>query len=327
MPGTQTSLRYYWGLGKQIGKGTPTAPATFPRWLDGSSIMPKLGATRVLEGDGSRDASFTLKNLQDWSAPLQCYPRPVEAGQLLAAAFGSGCDLIGGGGPTFTHNLTPAETPDFFSVEAGLLNADLLNRGADSVSEELVIEGSAGQPIKMSSTFRPLTGARQAVAAAVTVETGYPYLYSGGVFTVDAVTSAFVTKFKFTFKNGIDRPQTNAVTAEDNIWGRRTLDAEYSLLFQSDSFFRKMFYGNAGGTTDSQVVGQGSADLLFYPGGDVTSPYTMELVVPVIDYWGDAPLPNLAGKVFTYDVKGYVPRSGGSPLISAVVLNTKGIAY
>ena len=160
----------------------------------------------------------------------------------------------------------------------------------------------------------------------VTVETGYPYLYSGGTFTVDGGLSVFVTKFKLTFKNGIDRPQTNAVTAEDNVWGRRTLYAEYSLLFQSDALFRKMFYGNAGGLTDSQVVGQGSLDLMLFPGGDITNPQTMELTVPTVDYWGDAPLPNLAGKVFTYDVKGYATR-GGVPIMSATVINSKAAAY
>lgn len=326
MAGTQTSLRYYWGIAKQTVKGTGVAPVTFPRWLNGSMIDVKANAERVVEGDGGRDAAFTLKKSQEYSPVIVTYPRPIEAGQLIAAAFGTGSDAKTGAGAPYTHTITPQNTPDWFTVEAGLLTADLINRVTDCTIEELTIEAEAGQPVKFTVKLAGLTGARQAAAATVTVEAAQPYLFSGGVFSVDGSGSTFVQKFKLSYKNQLDRPQTGLVTVNDLIWGRRTLDAEYSLLFQSDALYRKMFYGGASGSADAQAVGNGALDLTFYPGGDTTSVNTMELQVPSIDYYGDEPVPDLSGKAFVYNVKGYAIH-GASPLATAIVKNSQSSAY
>jgi hypothetical protein len=324
---TETSLRWYIGLVKETVKGTPIAPTTFPRWLDGATLDPKIAQERVLEGDGGRDSAFTLKKVQEYVPTIPCYPRPIEAGQLIAAAFGTVSDVKTGAGDPFTHTITPTNTPDYFTLEAGLTTADLINRIADCVVEELIIEAGAGMPVKFTTKWRGMTGARQASAATVTVEAGLPFLFSGGTFTVDGAGSTFVEKFKLTYKNVIEAPQTNVVTVNDLIWGRRTLDAEYTLLFQTDALYRKMFYGATGGTVDSQTVGNGAIDFTFLPGGVVQSPVrSMELAVPSIDYYGNEPQPKLTGAVFRYDVKGYGIH-GGSPLITATIFNSQSTAY
>ncbi|MGH7271603.1 MAG: phage tail tube protein, partial [Polyangiaceae bacterium] len=165
-----------------------------------------------------------------------------------------------------------------------------------------------------------------ASAATVVSETGLPFFFASGTFTVDGVVVASLEKFKLILKNTIDKPQAGAVTVFDLIWGRRTLDVEYSLIFANDDLYRKFFYGGATGTTDSAVLGNGSLDLLMLQGGLVGAANTLDLQVPSIDYYGDEPTAKLAGNAMVYDVKGYATH-GGSPLITAVVKNSQATAY
>lgn len=400
MPGTQTSLRYYWGFGKEAIKGTPVAPVSFPRWLDGTTIDPKIANERVLEGDGGRDAAFTLKKNQEYHPVINTYARPIEAGALIAAAFGTGCDAVSGSTPTnsttlsagtaigatsissvttfvgstiiqidvagisevrtvttvtgagpftvnfvlplvrahlsgvavanvvapFTHAQVPTNTPDFFAVEAALLTGDIGNRVADCLVEEITIEGGAGMPVKFGVKWLGLVGTRQVSPATVTVEAGQPYLFSGGTFTLDGGGSAFIEKFKLTYKNITESPQTTKVTDGDLIWGRRTLDVDYTLLFQDDTLYRKFFYGSGSGTTDSQYVGNGSFEALLLPGDLASMANTLDLLVPSVDYYGDEPTFDLQGKAVRYNVKGYGIH-GAAALVTATSKHSVLAAY
>lgn len=397
----ETSLRSYIGLTKETTKGTPVAPTSFPRWLDGTTLGPKNSMERVIEGDGGRDAAFSLKKLAENSPSIVTYPRPIEGGLLVAASMGNLSDSVSGSTPTsattvasgatlastavtvasigsittnsivqigatgsgleecvkvasvagavmtlstglrrahangvavaivaapYLHALIPANTPDWYTIEAGLLSGTMGNRLTDAIIEELTIEGAAGQAIKFTTKWRGLTAARQISPATVVSESGLPWLYSGSVITLETGVSALVQKFKATLKNGIDAPQANKITVADLIWGRRTLDVEYGLLFTDDTLFRQMFYGGATGTTESQYVGNGSFDFLGYPGDLASVANTLEVSIPSVDLEGDAPPEDLAGKALVYNVKGYALH-GTNPVMSINIKNGQYLPY
>lgn len=321
----ETSLRYYWGIAKEVTKGTAVAPTSFPRWRDGTVLNPKAAAERILEGDGGRDSAFTFKKDQTWQPVIACYPRPIEAGLLLQAAMGAASDAITGVGP-YTHTFTPQNTPSFYSIEAALLTGTIGNRVTDCIADELVIEGGAGMPVQFTTKFQGITAVRQVTPATVTSEAGQPYLFSGGTFTLESGASALVEHFKLTYKNIIEAPQTTKVTVGDLIWGRRTLDVEYGLLFTDDTLFRTFFYGSGTGTADSQYVGNGSFQALLVPGDLAGVAKTLTLTVPSVDYYGDEPQYDLTGKAVRYAIKGFAIH-GAAALLTAVLVNSQATAY
>lgn len=104
---TTSGLRAYLGLVKQSAEGSPASPTSFPRWLDGSTIDPEMKTEDVNEGNLSRWTSFVLKNSQSYKGKLISYPRPINAGLLLASALGTGADIAKAAPASVTAVKTP----------------------------------------------------------------------------------------------------------------------------------------------------------------------------------------------------------------------------
>src|SRR6185369_5209368 len=84
----------YVGIGKQSAQGTPVAPSTFVRWLDGTKFEFDLKVEEVWEGDGTRRLSQVIKNNQSVKSAIVFNPRPIELGLFETACMGAGSDAI-----------------------------------------------------------------------------------------------------------------------------------------------------------------------------------------------------------------------------------------
>src|SRR3954462_3584879 len=82
----------YVGITKQVSQGTPIAPSTFLRWLDGTKFEFDLKVESVWEGDGTRRLSQLIKNKQSVKMTVNFNPRPVEMGLVEQMAMGAGSD-------------------------------------------------------------------------------------------------------------------------------------------------------------------------------------------------------------------------------------------
>jgi len=86
----------YFGLIKQVSQGSPLAPTSFIRWLDGSKIAWDVTTKEVWEGDGTRRLSQVIKDRQEVKVTMVLNPRPIELGLLEQASMGSGSDAVTG---------------------------------------------------------------------------------------------------------------------------------------------------------------------------------------------------------------------------------------
>lgn len=84
----------YVGISKQSSQGSPVAPSTFVRWLDGTKFEFDLKTEMIWEGDGTRRLSQIIKNMQAVKSTIVFNPRPVELGFFETACMGSGADSI-----------------------------------------------------------------------------------------------------------------------------------------------------------------------------------------------------------------------------------------
>lgn len=324
---------YYFGLKVQAAFDTPLAPDVFPRWLDGTGVLPELKVEEIFEGDGGRDASLVFKTAQFYKFKLVFYPRPVELGWILLGMFGSGSDAITGTGP-YVHTFTPKESFRYFTIEGGFNQAALVSAGSpiwrvqDCVFTSMEIEGEANKPVKVTCEGMGRKNTRQATAATVTLESGAPFKFVNGIFTVNAtVRSTEVSKFKLSMSNAVDDGiYTSEITPQDFIWTQRKVMAELETIFANDNDLRRTYFGGTSGTTDSALNGTGALDLKFFQDGDVGDADTVQLLVPNVVYTGKPVEPKLDGKAIRQELACTAVKSG-TDVASAVLTNTRATTY
>ena len=324
---------YYFGLKVQAAFNTPLAPDVFPRWLDGTSLMPELKVEEIFEGDGGRDASLVFKSAQLYKFKLVFYPRPIELGWILLGMFGSGSDAITGVGP-YTHTFTPQDAFRYFTIEGGFNQAALVSAGSpiwrvqDCVFTSMEVEAEANKPVKITCEGMGRKNTRQSTAATVTLESGAPFKFVNGLFTINTTDrSAEVSKLKLSMTHSVDDGiYTNAITPIDFIWTQRKVTAEIETIFANDNDLRRTYFGGVSGTTDSALNGTGALDLKFYQDGDTADTDTVQLLVPNVVYTGKPVDPKLDGKAIRQELACIGVKSGTS-VASAVLTNTRATAY
>ena len=149
----------YFAIGVQTVQGTPVAPSTFVRWLDGSSAEPDLKTEEIWEGDGSRNVSQVIKNGQKWKIKIVFYPRPEQLALFEALSMGISSDaftlpvnttltgpvtagVTGNVGITVTTNLPGSGT-----------KALMIDKGLSSEEVVLFAMPPSGSTITVSSLY------------------------------------------------------------------------------------------------------------------------------------------------------------------------------
>ena len=140
----------YVGISKQVSQGTPVAPSTFLRWLDGTKFEFDLKVESVWEGDGTRRLSQLIKNKQSVKMTINFNPRPVEMGLIEQMAMGSGSDTYTA--PTTATTLASSVTAGATSISLAA-NTGLTSAGTAKV---MLTPGSATEEIVTITT--PGTG-------------------------------------------------------------------------------------------------------------------------------------------------------------------------
>lgn len=147
----------YFGLIKQVSQGSPLAPTSFIRWLDGSKIAWDVTTKEVWEGDGTRRLSQVIKDKQEVKVTMVLNPRPIELGLLEQASMGAGSDAVTPATVATTLSALTLAGATSISVAA---NTGLT--GAGTIT--LVLEpGTATEEVAIFTT--PVTGAGPYVLA------------------------------------------------------------------------------------------------------------------------------------------------------------------
>lgn len=141
----------YIGLSKQTTQGTPVAPSTFVRWLDGSKYEYDLKTEEVWEGDGTRRLSQIIKNKQSVKVTVNFNPRPIELGFFECAAMGIGSDAVSA--PSVATTLAASATAGATSISL-TSNVGLTGSGTATL---ILSAGTANEEVVVVTT--PGTGA------------------------------------------------------------------------------------------------------------------------------------------------------------------------
>jgi len=131
----------YVGIAKQSSQGSPVAPSTFVRWLDGTKLEFGMKTAEVWEGDGSRHVSQLIKEQQMVKVTVKFNPRPIELGFFEAAALGSNSDTFTGAtvSTTVSANTSSGASTITVPVNTGLTGTGTINLvvGAGTANEEI----------------------------------------------------------------------------------------------------------------------------------------------------------------------------------------------
>lgn len=153
---------FYIGFAPETTPGTPVAPTFFPRWLNGTSLEIDMKTQRIKEGDGSRRNALIIKNGQKVKIKFVALLRPIELGQLIAAAMGASSDTFTG--PTVSTTLSASTAVGATSVTVAA-NTGLTGSGTIALALE---PGTSTEEI---ATFNiPATGTGP---YTLTVNSGY----------------------------------------------------------------------------------------------------------------------------------------------------------
>lgn len=141
----------YVGISKQTTQGTPVAPTSFVRWLDGTKFEFDLKVEQVWEGDGTRRLSQLIKNQQSVKSTIVFNPRPIELGLFEQASMGSGSDAVTA--PTTSTTLSSAASANAttFSLTA--------NTGLTGSGTAVLMLTPGGTTEEVVTITTPVTGA------------------------------------------------------------------------------------------------------------------------------------------------------------------------
>ncbi|GAC1471394.1 MAG: hypothetical protein PVSMB5_19990 [Ktedonobacteraceae bacterium] len=179
----------YIGRTKQLVGGTPLAPTTFIRPLDGSTFEVDLKSEELWEIDGSRRLGQIIKNRQMVKIKVTSTPRINEVGLIEQAVMGAGSDLITPGTPAGTLNTALVANSGTTVVVTGSFNA--FNTPASSTVYLIIVDPTNGDEVIPCAL--PSTGSGPYVfTIASSYNSGHPKLAHAGsnVLTVAVLTVA-----------------------------------------------------------------------------------------------------------------------------------------
>ncbi len=188
----------YFGISKETSPGTPVAPSTFPRWLDGTSIEIDGKFEDFREGDGSRRLSTIIKNRQSVKIKLVASLRPIELGFFETATQGASSDTYTA--PTVNTTLSSGSVIGATSISVAS-NTGLTGSGtialvidAGTSTEEIAIfnipvTGAGPYTLAVSNTYNGGNGLKLAHTSGHTVQSAASHVITdqsdGNYYTIE----------------------------------------------------------------------------------------------------------------------------------------------
>lgn len=245
MPGRPTNEpSNYFAIGKQAAKGEEATTFFFTKHLDGTGLELDSQTEAVREGGDGQEVGFVHKTAISFDGDLVHNARPEAAAR--GAAYTLGVDSVAAGTGEATtlqiHTAVPTSTIPYITVEQRF--ADNIERGVDARFAGMTIEGEAGRPLKI--THNIITGGTpyarlEASALTPARETGQPYFFPGGSYTIDGAGNTKITKFKSEIKRGLDTDIRTVTLFREDVVGL-TFDSnlEFTLKYEDNSLYNKV---------------------------------------------------------------------------------------
>jgi len=262
--GKRTSEGYI-GIAKQASKGTGVPPTKFAKLSSAESIemLQEIGAFRELEGD--QMISNIVKNIHKPDGTFSFFARPDLAAAIFAWVLGN--DTISGAEAPYTHTITHANTIPWLTIEKYL---DTVERITDCKINQVVIEGTSGQPISVEVNFLGILPSIETEPATPTYEANDKFLYyhGKGLYKIDDVVVANINSFRITIlRNLTSESQTEDFIRSDIVELGTDIDVEFTLKFIDSDFYKKVLYG--GSTTAVATLDSGKIEVNFTYGTGV----------------------------------------------------------
>lgn len=202
---------FYLGITKQLVGGTPLAPTTFIRPLDGSTFEVDLKSEELWEMDGSRRLGQIVKNRQMVKIKQVCCPRINEVNLLEQATMGAGSDLITPGTPSGTLHTALVANSSTTIVVSGAGFSPFLTPASSTVYL-IVVDPTNGDeiiPCTLAATgTNPYT-----FTIASSYNTGKPKLAHAGS---DALTVAILTTANTAFTSNVSAGAATIVVGNNS---------------------------------------------------------------------------------------------------------------
>ncbi|HEY0391028.1 MAG TPA: phage tail tube protein [Solirubrobacterales bacterium] len=293
MPGRSTNEpSNYFALGKQSAKDTEATTFFFFRHLDGTGLDPDEQTQSVREGGDGQEVGFVHKTAISMDGDVVANARPERAAR--GAAWTLGADKVEAGvgeasGAAQVHFGTPTSTLPYLTAEQ--MWGDVIERVSNVQLTNMVIEGEAGRPLKITHSM--VAGGtpyrRNAAASALTPtrETGQPYFYPGGSYVIDGAGNTKITKFKSTVERGLDTDiRTTSLFREDVVALNFDSSLEFTLKYEEATMYDKVHY-LSGTTISPNAIGLATGAFKAYTEfGAGTGLRFFELNHPLIVYTG-----------------------------------------
>lgn len=264
---------YYVAITKQSAKGT-SATSGFTKIDITSGSDPMAHEMDEIEQRSMRtgkNPGRSIKGAHKIGGSFPLLAQPDIIAQLWSYALGS-CSVT----PATTaapaiHVITASDTLPYLSIATKYVVDEF---ATDCRIKEIKVTGEAAQEIKMDVTWlgcsvEKITADDTAGVSAADYQDDYgdTFKYAGGTYTIDnGLESTDIRNYSITYTNEFDEDLiTTTQTRNDLPFLRRMCPVEFTLVYEDQDLWDKVYYGATAATTVSAG---------FYSGGQFTALHT-----------------------------------------------------
>lgn len=308
------------GVALQSGKGSP---ADAPQWITkvrSRDLQPNPERSKLEETGTGRDGGERETTLISLGGSVEMYLRPSIGGLMMYALLGSNTPSGSGDPETapFTHLAEAASDQPWLTLFP-MWGDTLFERYMDCKITAGTIAGSAGQSMTGNFTVAGLDYEKLASKpVGGELDTGAVIRVPGVTYTVDDAVNHAITEFSCQIDAAQNTQQTDKITHSFMEPGLRTIEMNYSQVFEDLTPYEKANYGGPGGTEPSQVIHRNPWKGAFVD-AENTPRFTLD--IPRLAYM-TAPLPvNANGEIAIYQITGAADPQASGPIITSEIIN------
>jgi len=250
---------YYIAIGKQAAKGTAaTAGFTKIDLVNGADPMQHdMDEIEQRSMRTGKNPGRSIKGAHKIGGAFPLLAQPDIVQQLWFYALGADTTTTSTTAAPAIHVITASDTLPYLTIAAkGVVD----EMATDCRIKEIKVTGEAAQEIKMDVTWVGCTVAKITASGTVGVSAatyqdtyGDVFKYAGGIYTIDSgVTSSDIRNYSLTYGNEYDEDLvTTAQTRNDLPFLRRTCAIEFTLVYEDQDLWDKVYYGSTAATTVS----------------------------------------------------------------------------
>lgn len=321
-----------------IALGADAAAPQYRLTVTGMDLRVATENAQREETGTSRDAGERVVTQRAVTGGFTTILRPATAPLLYYGLLGA--KSVTGAASPYTHTLTPAADQPFVTLWRFLyggfaekfksckLISGQLSGGADQNNGDLVLQvgaiGMDAEDVTDTITFDPYDP--QAAGAGV-LDADDPIRWFGCTTNVDSVDAPNVDQMQNTINADQNAAKLKAVTYGKIEAGRRNIEHQYQLVFDSAearTAYKRSAYGGSALTAPSDVVAEEVLDYTFV---DSSGTPRMTMNIPRFSVVGDIELPvNPNGEMGRIGVVGGADRPA-SGAIQTVTFNNDVASY